>query len=278
MRQPFAIAAILAVSGIYAAEDATPPADPGKEAPKQEAPAATPDPTNAVVAERRFVYRQRDLDAMVAIAIRHAKAKLSRADEDQVRAAILKAFAAREDLMEAMSSLPSSISDKARDGIVLDLLDYQAEPVARKTPPTSGKIISNDPNLASPEDTPEQKPAPTTGDKPSDNPADGPVLVRLPPLNLVRTLDGVGKRQLTLGLALYFPNQDTSKKLEAKAPLIQDAVLGFVQKLSAAEFSEPDQVALKEGLTKAVQAKVPEFPADGLLIPQLDVSTPDSSR
>jgi flagellar basal body-associated protein FliL len=135
---------------------------------------------------------------------------------------------------------------KARDALVLDLLDYQAELATRPA-------------------------APEVKDKPVvvEASAKDPVLVRLPPLTLHRVVKGQ-KRQLTLGLALHFRDPDLAKKLEPRAPLVQDAILAFAQKLSDAQITDPDQGFIKDGLIKAVQAKLPEFPADGILIPQLD--------
>ncbi len=232
-------------------------------------PQAKPDPTAAVVAEGRFTYRQRDLDALMLIAERHAKAKLGRVEEERLRQVILQAMTARESLLEALAILPAPFTGKTRDALVLDLLDYQGEPTAIKenappmptAPPGATAPVSAAPGSAAPGSA-----------APADN---GPMLVRLPPLTLTRTLDGLGKRQLSLGLALAFRDAAQAKSLEAKAPLIQDAILGYVQRLPPAQFAEPDQVQLKDGLIKAVIGKVPEFPVDGILIPQLDAGVPD---
>ena len=66
------------------------------------------------------------------------------------------------------------------------------------------------------------------------------------------------------------------KALENRAPLVQDAILGHLNALPDRDFAEPNQLTLKEGLTAAVKSKVPEFPGDGILIPQLEVMAPDA--
>jgi hypothetical protein len=225
------------------------------------------DPTAAVVAEGHFVYRQRDLDALVLIAQRHAHGKLSKADEERLRPLLLQALTAREALIDILGGLPPGITGPARDAVILDLIDYQAEPATVHAPPAGAALAG--------------APAPTApaagAALATSAPGDGAVLVRLPALSITRTLEGIGKRQLVLGLALYFRDAGLAKSLEAKAPLIQDAILGFVQHLPPAQFAEPDQVRLKDGLIKAVSARVSEFPSDGILIPQLDVTSPEGA-
>jgi hypothetical protein len=225
------------------------------------------DPTAAVVAEGHFTYRQRDLDTLMLIAQRHARGKLSKADEERLRPILLQALTAREALIDLLGGLPPSLSGKARDALVLDLIEYQAEPATLRPP-------GNGPGAAA---AGSGAPAPPPA-APALAPADGgAVLVRLPALSLTRTLEGIGRRQLVLGLALYFRDAGLAKSLEAKAPLIQDAILGYVQHLPPAQFAEPDQLRLKDGLIKAVTARVAEFPSDGILIPQLEVNLPESA-
>lgn len=207
-----------------------------------------PDPATAVVAEGRFIYRQRDVEALMLIAKRHVKGRLSEAEQEVVRLALVRLLTAREPFTDALSALPPSFPTKAREALVLDLLDYQADPSQRSPKPDSGTTVAG----------------PTTS-------AQDPVLVRLPPLTLRRSLKGL-KYQLVLGLALHFRDPELAKRLENKAPLIQDAILAHAQKLPDASFIEPDQASLKDGLMKAVLAKVPDFPADGILIPQLETS------
>lgn len=255
------VSVLLIASAGFAFSEDTAPAD----APQM------PDPTAAVVAQDLYIYRQRDLDAMLLVAQRHAKQKLSTIEEEQIRQCLVQAFTAREPLMNALANLPKSLSQRARDQITLDLLAYQADVAPRKV--RQGDVISTDsvtPGAATPEAAPDttQAPAPAAA-SPGDS-----VIVRLPPLIRTRNIDGV-KRQMTLGIALFFANQDISSKIESKSPLIQDAVLSYIEKMSPAEFSEPDQTVLKDGLAKAVIAKIPEFPADGILIPQLEVSVPE---
>lgn len=222
------------------------------------APAERPDPTAAVVAEARYLYRQRDLDALMAVALRHARGKVAKVDEERMRQTLLMALTAREPLMQVLATLPPSYPAKGRDALLLDLLDYQAEPAKPPAPPLPGAPAAGTPATASP-----------TTDTALPT---GPILVRLPPLTVTRSLEKLGKRSLTIGLALVFTDPALSKTMEAKAPIIQDAILGFAHQLTPAQIAEPDQIALKAGFAKAIAAKVPGFPADGVLIPQLDTS------
>jgi hypothetical protein len=250
------------------------PSEARPSGPPASAPATAPsphfDPTAAVVAEGHFTYRQRDLDTLLLIAQRYARGKLSKADEERLRPILLQALTAREALIDLLGGLPASLAGKGRDSFVLDLLAYQAEPATLRPPgsaPTGGP--------AAPAGTAQSSPsAPAPGPALADG---GAVLVRLPALSLTRTLEGIGRRQLVLGLALYFRDAALAKALEAKAPLIQDAILGYVQHLPPAQFAEPDQLRLKDGLIKAVTARVAEFPSDGILIPQLDASIPEAA-
>ncbi|MBA3684189.1 MAG: hypothetical protein H0W72_02995 [Planctomycetes bacterium] len=241
---------------------------------------SAPDPSVAVVAEGAYLYRQRDLDALVMIAVRHSRQKPTRDDEQQLRVAITQALTAREPLVAALARLPASLHGKARDALLLDLLDYQADPMparplAPQTAPEQGEKTAPAPIANLPAEP--AKPASAT---PPATPAatPGPVMVRLPPLTLVRSIEGVGRRQLTLGLALYFANAEQSKRFEDQAPLIQDAILGQVHQLPAKEFAEPNQLALKEALIKAIQGRVANFPADGLLIPQLEAGAAEDAE
>lgn len=232
---------LLAVSSAGAADTPAAPTPP--------VPVAAPDPTAAVVAEGRFIYRQRDLDALLMIAKRHARGQVPVTEQESLRLALVRLLTAREALVDALTGLPPSYTGKAREALILDLVDYQAE-LARR--PATAAPVAGVPAAT----------APAAGSR-------DPVLVRLPPLTMHRVIKGQ-KRQVTLGLALYFSDPEQAGRLEAQAPLIQDAILATAQKLPDAQFSEPDQAALKESLLKAVQAKVPGFPADGILIPQLD--------
>jgi flagellar basal body-associated protein FliL len=272
-------ACLLALASAQAAEPATDPApakdpvaakEPAKDPAKDAAGAPKPDPTSAIVAEGRQLYRQRDLDALVLIANRHLKSKLAPSDEDELRQALIRILVAREPLVDALARLPPSLaSGKAHDALVLDLLDYQAEPA--KPPATSDAKPTDAKGAEAKEAAPvDAKAAP---DKTADAP--GAVIVQLPPLVQTRTLDKVGRRQLSLQIALYFPDAATSRAFEAKAPLIRDAILGFIHQLPAADFAEPNQAAYKKGLLAAIVARLPDFPADGILIPELEVGPPD---
>ncbi len=220
-----------------------------------------PDPTAAIVAEGRYVYRQRDLDALMLIAARHAKARFGKAEEDRLRETLTAALIAREPLMDALATLPSAFSGPEREALLLDLLDYQAEPAKAPTAP--------------PPSDPTSAPAPTTGPATAATPANGPLLIRLPPLTLVRTLPGTGKRQLNLTIALFFRDQAQAQKLQDRAPLVQDAILSHVQALTPAQFVEPNQLTLKDGITAAIIAKVPDFPPDAVLIPEMEAGVAD---
>lgn len=249
---------ILAPALLGAADEAAPAPTPAATQPAAAPAPPAPDPTSAVVAEGAYTYRQRDLDSFVLIAARHARKKLSPAEEDQLRQSLIRALTAREAFLDALASLPPALSGGARDALALDLLDYQAER-APQQPITPSSARADDADPA----------APTAGDA-------GPVLVRLPNLTMTRSLADVGKRQLVLGIALFFSDADLSRKLENRAPLVQDAILGHLNALPDRDFAEPNQLTLKEGLIAAVKSKVPEFPADGILIPQLEVTAPDA--
>lgn len=203
-----------------------------------------PDPTAAIVAEGRFLYRQRDLDALMMIAKNHNRNRLSETDNDTLRQAMIRLLTAREAFIDALTGLPPAYTGKARDELILDLVDYQAEVSSRPIDPANVSV------------------APVTSSK-------DPMIVRLPPLTVPRVIKGQ-KRQLNLNLALFFQDPTLAKKLEAQAPVIQDAILSTVQKLADAQFIEAEQAVIKDALVKAVQAKIPEFPADGILIPQMD--------
>jgi flagellar basal body-associated protein FliL len=247
----------------------TPPASD-----KPAEPAATarpPDPTAAIVAEGRYVYRQRDIDALMLIAARHAKARFAKAEEDRVREVLVAALLAREPLMDALAALPSAFSAPEREALLLDLLDYQAE--AAKAPPAPAPV---DPatSAANTGATPANAGG-AAAQPPTAPPAQGPLLVRLPPLNLTRTLPGTGKRHLSLTIALFFRDQAQAQKLQDRAPLVQDAILSHIQNLSPAQFVEPNQLTLKDGITAAIIAKVPDFPPDAVLIPEMEAGAGD---
>jgi hypothetical protein len=272
--RPAVLGTLLVFAGALAAADSKPaPTKPDAAnvgAKPVPTPAATegptpgasqPDPTAAIVAEGKYVYRQRDIDALVLIATRHAKARLAKADEERLREALTTALLAREPLMDALAALPGGFSGPEREALVLDLLDYQAEPAKAPAAPPPVDPATGTPGAA---------PATTTGaPAAADN---GPLLIRLPPLNLTRSLPGVGKRHLNLTIALFFRDPALAQRLQDRAPLVQDAILGHVQALPPAQFVEPNQLTLKDGITAAILAKVPEFPPDAVLIPQMDTS------
>jgi flagellar basal body-associated protein FliL len=213
------------------------------------------DPAQAVVAEGSGLYLQRDLDALLLVAMRHVRSRalpvegrsapVSSADEDQVRRVLIEALVAREALVAALAQLPPRVSPSARDAIAIDLLAYQAEPNPRAV--QAGSVAA----------------------------APGPVLVRLPPCTVTRTVEGQGRRQLTLGLALAFVDAASAQLMEAQAPLIQDAVLGALRAAGSEVFLDPDHAQLKLRLGEAIRARIPAFPVDGLLIPQLESGPAD---
>jgi hypothetical protein len=273
------LAVLLLVSGALVAVEAKPDAKPevkptdastatGTATSKPAEPTVAtrlPDPTAAIVAEGRYVYRQRDIDALMLIAARHAKARFGKAEEDRLRETLTAALIAREPLMDALATLPSAFSGPEREALLLDLLDYQAEPAkAPTTPPPSDPASATAPTGAAP-----------TGPATAATPANGPLLIRLPPLTLVRTLPGTGKRQLNLTIALFFRDQAQAQRLQDRAPLVQDAILSHVQALTPAQFVEPNQLTLKDGITAAIIAKVPDFPPDAVLIPEMEAGVAD---
>jgi flagellar basal body-associated protein FliL len=242
------------------------PATAPATAPVIAAVTTQPDPTAAIVAEGKYLYRQRDVDALMLIATRHAKMKLSKQDEEIMRQAIVNLFIAREPLQDAIAQLPAALSNSARDMLILDILDYQAE-LVKNTPGASNNSATQTP-------TPHHETAPITT-APNTNPQTAPantgsLLIRLPPLRVARTLPALGKRTLNLTIALFFTDRALADKLQERAPVIQDAILSFVQALPPAQFAEPNQLTLKDGITAAIIAKVPEFPANAVLIPEMD--------
>ncbi len=216
------------------------------------------DPALTVVAEGQSVYRQRDLDGLLLVALRHARTRefapdgkaplITKSDEERFRQVIIQALTAREALIAALAGLPAQVPPAARDAIALDLLSWQGGEANPKAA------------------APGQPAAPVAG----------PALVRLPPFTITRAIDGQGRRQLTLGLALAFGDTAAAQALEARAPVIQDAVLGALRGLGAEIFIDPDHAQLKQKLGEAIRAKIPDFPADGLLIPQLETGPADA--
>lgn len=277
------VAVLLSLCGLMIAADAKPEVKPETK-PTEPAPATAPattpapvvrqpDPTAAIVAEGKYVYRQRDVDALMLIATRHAKARFGKAEQDRLREALTAALMAREPLMDALAALPGGFTGPARDALVLDLLDYEAEASKAPTAPPAAPTDASQPTTTAPA-------APTAGtatQPPAAATAGGPLLIRLPPLNLVRTLPGTGKRHLTLTIALFFRDQAQANKLQDRAPLVQDAILSHVQALAPAQFVEPNQLTLKDGITAAIIAKVPEFPPDAVLIPEMDAGAGEGS-
>jgi hypothetical protein len=263
--------ALLLCSALSAADakpetkPATPATTPAAAAPEKpvEAPPVVrqPDPTAAIVAEGKYLYRQRDVDALMLIAARHAKVKFAKTEEDRLREVLITALLAREPLMDALAALPGGFSEPEREALILDLLDFQAEPAkAPATPPPANDAATAGTAPAAP--TANTPAAPTTNNK-------GPLLIRLPPLALSRSLPGVGKRTLSMTIALFFRDPAVAQKLQDRAPLVQDAILSYVQALPPAQFVEPNQLTLKDGIAAAIIAKVPDFPPDSVLIPEL---------
>ena len=97
-------------------------------------------------------------------------------------------------------------------------------------------------------------------------------IVRDPRIALLFLIPGIGRTLRINGRAVIDADPDlcASFTMEAKAPIIQDAILSYAHQLTPAQIAEPDQIALKAGFAKAIAAKVPGFPVDGVLIPQLD--------
>ena len=229
-------------------------------------PAHQPDPAAAIVAEGKYVYRQRDIDALMLIAVRHAKARFNKTDDEHLREVLTSALLAREPFLDALAALPggsAGFSGPERDALILDLLDYQTELAKVPAAPAAGA----NPTVAG---------APITAVPAAPNA--GPMLIRLPMLHLTRSLPGAGKRQLNLTIALFFRDPAVAQKLQSRAPLVQDAILSHVQGLSAAQFVEPNQLTLKDGITAAIIAKISDFPPDAVLIPEMDASAGDGAE
>ena len=264
-----ALALLLFSTGLTAVEakpenKPTPPVVPAAdEKPTAVVASAQPDPTAAIVAEGKYVYRQRDLDALMLIAVRHAKTRFSKIDDQHLREVLTNALLAREPFLDALTTLPAGFSGPERDALILDLLDYQAEPA-------KGLAVTNEAPAS--ETTSAGLPGAGAG---AGAPDAGPMLIRLPMLHLTRSLPSVGKRQLNLTIALFFRDPALAQKLQTRAPLVQDAILSHVQGLSAAQFIEPNQLTLKDGITAAIIARIPDFPPDAVLIPEMDASAGD---
>lgn len=262
-----AFALLLFSTGLTAVEakpenKPTPPVVPAAdEKPAAAVALAQPDPTAAIVAEGKYVYRQRDLDSLMLIAVRHAKTRFSKIDDQHLREVLTNALLAREPFLDALTTLPAGFSGPERDALILDLLDYQAEPA-------KGLAITKEAPAS--ETTSAGLPGAGAG-----APDAGPMLIRLPMLHLTRSLPSVGKRQLNLTIALFFRDPALAQKFQTRAPLVQDAILSHVQGLSAAQFIEPNQLTLKDGITAAIIAKIPDFPPDAVLIPEMDASAVD---
>lgn len=248
------IGALLLTAGLLAEDAAVAP--------------SAPDPTAAIVAEGQFRYRQRDLDTFLAIARRHAGNKLSRVEEDQIRQAVIAAFTTREALLQALALLPSQLPAAARDQLVLDLLDFQGEPL----PPQPLRPVA-----PPSEPSPVAPPATESTTAAAQAAVGTPILVRLPQLSLPRTLEGIGQRTMLLGLAFSFSDEATATALQEQSPLIQDAILGYLHRLPPGEFAQPSQPALKAGIEAAIRSILPNFPEQSVLIPELEVVLPDAA-
>jgi hypothetical protein len=247
---------------------AVPAVTAANEKPAAAANTRQPDPTAAIIAEGKYVYRQRDIDALMLIAMRHAKARFNKTEDERLREVLTAALLAREPFLDALAALPggsAGFSGPEREALILDLLDYQTE--LAKVPVAPAPAAGADPSVPV---------APVTAVPAA--PEAGPMLIRLPMLHLTRTLPGVGKRQLNLTIALFFRDPAVAQKLQSRAPLMQDAILSHVQGLSAAQFIEPSQLTLKDGITTAIIAKIPDFPPDAVLIPEMDASAGDGTE
>lgn len=276
MRHSPLIALLILSAGLTAAEakpesKPTPPAAGAVPAATEKPPTPTahqPDPAAAIIAEGKYVYRQRDIDALMLIAVRHAKARFSKTEDEHLRDVLTSALLAREPFLDALAALPggsAGFSGPERDALILDLLAYQTE--LAKVPAAQAPAAGADPTVVG---------APVTAVPAS--PDAGPMLIRLPMLHLTRSLPGAGKRQLNLTIALFFRDPAVAQKIQPRAPLIQDAILSHVQGLSAPQFIEPNQLILKDGITAAIIAKIPDFPADAVLIPEMDASAGDGTE
>jgi hypothetical protein len=206
------------------------------------------DPTAAVVAEGRFTYRQRDVDALVAIARRHAGRGWQSGDDAATARMLATALPAREAFAAALGGLPASLTGPGRDAFVLDLLAYEADPAVS---------------------APAAMPAPAAPAAPAVAPAAGPVIVRLPQPTLRRTI-ATSSRTLTVGVALLFPDQTTADRFQSRVEVFQDALIGALGALPDAQFQAPDHALLKDQVERAFRLRIPDLPPGAVLIPALE--------
>jgi len=265
------------LAGRLAAADG-PVAGSGNQAPL---PTSQADPTAMIVAEGREIYRRRDLDALELIAARYHHGAFTPADEDQLRHALARILVAREPLLASLKGLPPSVAaGKAGEAYLLDLLDYHtaagpsAELVPDPTQTPPGIVTGQGAELLpAPSQMPvATEPVPARAATATAPASDAPVLVELPPLVVVRTLPDQVKRSLQLQITLRFADQATSQRIGAQAPIIRDAILGYLDGLANADFLEPKQQNLKQGITAAISSQIPGFPANAVLIPQVDTT------
>ena len=163
---------------------------------------------------------------------------------------------------------PVSENKKFNPAAVLTTPAFKADVAEAGSP----KSLATEPASQPPKE--EELPTPAV---PATQQVSGPVIVRLPPFTISRTIAGSGRRQLTIGLAVAFADAAQAKAIEAQAPLMQDAVLGSMRGVDPSMFVDPDQAELKRRLTDAIRAKIPAFPADGLLVPQLEAGLADAA-
>ncbi len=205
------------------------------------------DPTAAVVADGRFTYRQRDVDALVAVARRHAGRGWQSGDDAATARTLAGALPAREAFVAALAGLPSSLAGAGRDAFVLDLLAYEADPSVNAPAPA---------------------PAPTAA-APTAAAAAGPVIVRLPQPTLRRTI-ATSSRTLTVGVALLFPDQATADRFQNRVEVFQDALIGALGALPDSQFQTPDHASLKDQVERAFRQRIPDLPPGAVLIPALE--------
>ena len=208
--------------------------------------AADEDPQAQVLAEGAQRYRQRDIDSLLLIARRHLGRPFQGAEEQALRASLLAMLLAREQLLAEAAKLPPAYTAAQRDRLLLDVLDYQADP---------GTGVPGGGAAGAP-----AAPAPSA-------------MLELPAIDMQRpkAADGAMAR-LQAKVALAVPSE-AADDMRQKLLLVQDAVLAHLHGLDRAVFASLDlegtRSAIRQGLAKAapgpaldrIQVLITEFVA-----------------
>lgn len=208
---------------------------------------AAEDPQAVVLAEGAQRYRQSDLDSLMLIARRHLGRPFQGDEEQVLRTSLLAMLLAREPLLAETAKLPPAFTAAQRDRLLLDVLDYRADPGTG----TPGGAPSNP--------APDATAAPTT-------------MLELPIIDLQRPKSDGTMARLQAKVALAIPSA-SADALRQKLLLVQDAVLGHLHGLERGVFASLDlegtRNAIRQGLAKAtagqelehIQVLITEFVA-----------------